>query len=62
MYIILMEGDLPFLFNPILEDDLVNDLPAKNASPSGEFLTDSVKFLKYHYTTTSMTSHTSLQN
>jgi hypothetical protein len=52
-----MEGDLPFLFKPVFEDDLVNDLPAKNASPTGEFLTDSVKFLKYHHAAASMTSH-----
>ena len=56
------KGDLPFLFKPVLEDDLVNDLAAKNATPSGELLTDSVKLLKYHHAATSMTSHNSLQN
>jgi hypothetical protein len=56
------KGDLPVLFKPILEDDLVNNLSAKDASPPGELLTDSVEFLKNHHAAASMTSHKSLQN
>jgi len=50
-------GDSPFLFKPVLEDHLVNDFSAKNAPPSGEFLTDPVKLFIYHHAATTMTSH-----
>jgi hypothetical protein len=51
------KGTLPFLFESILQDDLVNDLTAENASPSEKFLTNAVEFFEYHCSAASITLH-----
>jgi hypothetical protein len=48
---------LPLLNVPILQDDLIDDLPAEDASPSEELFTGSVKFFENHYSTTSRALH-----
>ena len=45
------------LTTPIFQDDLVDNLPARNTPPSEKMLTDAVKLLKNHHAPTSMTSH-----
>jgi len=51
------KGILRFLFEPILQDHLVNDLTAKNASPPEKFLTNAIEFFEYHCSTAPITLH-----
>jgi len=51
------KGTLRFLFEPILQDDLVNDLAAKNASPSEKFLADAIEFFEDHCSSASIALH-----
>jgi hypothetical protein len=44
----------------ILQDHLINDLPAKDAPPSKKFFTYTVELLIDHDTTASMAFHISL--
>ena len=52
--------DIPSNAGAILQDDLVNDLSAKDAPPPPKKLTDTVELLVDHYASTSITSHGSL--
>jgi hypothetical protein len=42
---------------PILQDDPINDLPAKNASPSEKVLGLTIEFFVSHRTSTAVTFH-----
>jgi len=53
-------GISALLFKPIIEDHLVNDLSAKDASPAEKLFTDTIEFLEDHCTTASMTLHFNL--
>jgi hypothetical protein len=50
------ERDSLFLA-PVLEDDLIDDLPAENAPPPRELFAGTVELLKDHCPTASMTLH-----
>jgi hypothetical protein len=54
---IFWEGILRFLFEPILQNNSVNDLAAEDASPSEEFLTNAIKFFEDHCTSTPIAFH-----
>jgi hypothetical protein len=51
------KGTLPFLFEAIFQDNLINDFTAENASPSEKLFTNSVEFFKNHFSTASITLH-----
>jgi len=51
------KGALPFLFEAILQNHVINDFATKDAPPSEEFFTNTVKFLKNHFSTASITLH-----
>jgi hypothetical protein len=53
----LWKGILPFLFQSILHDHLINDLATENAPPSEKFFADTVEFLENHCPTTSVALH-----
>jgi len=57
MEIVFGKGILRFLFEPILQDDLVNDLAAKNASPPEKFLTNAIEFFEDHCPSTPKALH-----
>jgi hypothetical protein len=48
---------LTSLSEPVLQDDPVNDLPAKNASPAEKVLRLTVEFFVSHRTATTVTFH-----
>jgi len=48
---------LTFLSASVLQDDTVNDLPAKNASPSEKIFGLAVEFLVSHRTSAAVTFH-----
>jgi len=51
------KGILPFLFESILHDYLINDLSTENASPSEKFFTNTIEFFEDHCSTTTITLH-----
>jgi len=51
---------LYFLRDSILQNDLIDDLSAKNASPAKELLLRTVKFFKDHNPAAPMTPHRNL--
>jgi hypothetical protein len=53
----LWKGISSSLLKSILKDHLVNDLSAKNASPSEKFFTDTIEFFENHASSTTMTLH-----
>jgi len=55
--VVFGKGILCFLFEPILQDDFVNDLAAKNASPPEKFLTNAIEFFEYHCSSAPVTLH-----
>jgi hypothetical protein len=55
--IVFGKGILRFLFEPILQDDLVNDLAAKDAPPPEKFLTNAVEFFEYHCSSAPIALH-----
>jgi len=54
---VFWKGNLPFLFESILHNYLVNDLAAKNAPPAEKLFANPVEFLKNHFSTTSAALH-----
>jgi hypothetical protein len=55
--IVFGKGTLRFLFKSILQNNLVNDFTAENASPSEKFLAKTVEFFEYHYSSTPIALH-----
>ena len=57
-----MSGDFFLLYasEPVLQNDLVNNLSANNAPPSKKMLTISIKLLVNHDSVTSMAPHDAL--
>jgi hypothetical protein len=55
--VVFGKGILRFLFEPILQNDLVNDLAAKNAPPPEKFLTNAIEFFEDHCSTAPITLH-----
>lgn len=45
------------VFQPVLQDHLINDLSAKDAPPPEEFITDAIEFFKNHGSTATMALH-----
>jgi hypothetical protein len=55
--LVCRKGILLFLFEPILQDNLVNDFTAENTSPSEKLFTNSVEFFEYHFSSAPMALH-----
>ena len=56
----MISSSLCFLRESILQNYLIDNLSAENASPAKELLLRTVKFLIDHDTTATMTPHTNL--